>query len=126
LNSEKPLFKRAIAISGTYFLSQPLPYDAHEQNYQKAISALGLSDATPAERIKALLERPGSDIVSQLPPSILAAPAVDGDIVPAAPSHAHTGSTTSDVPKGKNWCTDLMIGDAQMDVSALFVVPSLG
>ncbi|KAL4749156.1 hypothetical protein BDW72DRAFT_139895 [Aspergillus terricola var. indicus] len=124
LNSEKPLFKRAIAMSGTYFLSQPLPYDAHEQNYQKAISALGLSDATPAERIKALLERPGSDIVSQLPPSILAAPAIDGDLVPAAPSHAHTGSTTSDVPKGKNWCTDLMIGDAQMDASIIaFLFP---
>ncbi|KAL5001343.1 Alpha/Beta hydrolase protein [Aspergillus recurvatus] len=124
LDSEKPLFKRAIAMSGTCFLSQPLPYDAHEQNYEKAISALGLSDAAPAERIKALLETPGADIVSKLPPSILAAPAIDGDIVPSAPSHAQTGSASSDVPKGKNWCADLMVGDAQMDASIIaFLFP---
>jgi carboxylesterase type B len=117
LNSEKALFKRAISMSGTYFLTQPLPYEAHEQNYQKAVSALGLSGAAPEERIKALLEIPADDIVSRLPPSILAVPAVDGDIVPSAPSRAETGRSNSSEPRGKNWCHELMIGDAQMDVS---------
>ncbi|KAL4901411.1 hypothetical protein BDW74DRAFT_187648 [Aspergillus multicolor] len=126
LNSEVPLFKRAIAMSGTYFLSQPLPYEAHEQNYQKAISALGLSDASPKERIKALLETPGGEIVSRLPPTILSSPAIDGDIVPSAPSHAQVGDTNSDVPKGKNWCHDLMVGDAQMDASIIaFLFPHI-
>ncbi|KAL4920056.1 Alpha/Beta hydrolase protein [Aspergillus aurantiobrunneus] len=127
LNSEEALFKRAIAMSGTYFLSQPLPYDVHEQNYQKAITALGLSNANSAEaRIRALLEMPGADIVSRLPPSILAAPAIDGDLVPFAPSRAETGSTTSDVPKGKNWCHDLMVGDAQIDASIIaFLFPHI-
>lgn len=118
LNSEEALFKRAIAMSGTYFLSQPLPYDVHEQNYQKAISALGLSNSSsPEERIKALLEMPGPDVVSKLPPSILSSPAIDGDIVPSAPSHSDTANTTSDTPRGKNWCEDLIVGDAQIDVS---------
>lgn len=118
LESEEALFKRAIAMSGTYFLSQPLPYEVHEQNYQKAISALGLSNSSsPEERIKALLEMPGADVVAQLPPSILSSPAIDGDIVPSAPSHSDTASTASDVPRGKNWCEDLMVGDAQIDVS---------
>ncbi|KAL4877999.1 Alpha/Beta hydrolase protein [Aspergillus karnatakaensis] len=124
LNSEKSLFKRAIAMSGTYFLTQPLPYEAHEGNYQKAIAALGLSDLSPEARIKALLETPGEDIISKLPPSILAVPAIDGDIASNAPSHAETGSTTSDVPKGKTWCHDLMVGDAQIDASIIaFLYP---
>ncbi|KAL2820906.1 Alpha/Beta hydrolase protein [Aspergillus cavernicola] len=126
LSSEKALFKRAIAMSGTYFLTQPLPYEAHEQNYQKAISALGLSDISPGERLKALLELPAADVISKLPPSILSVPAIDGDIVPSASSHAQTGSTASDVPKGKNWCHDLMIGDAQIDASILaFLYPEM-
>ncbi|KAL4933276.1 putative carboxylesterase [Aspergillus undulatus] len=124
LNSEEPLFKRAIAMSGTYFLSQPLPYEAHEQNYQKAIAALGLSEKKPEERINALLEIPGADIVAKLPPTILAVPAVDGGTMPAAPLHAQVGNTASDVPKGKNWCSDLMVGDAQIDASIIaFLFP---
>ncbi|KAL3477482.1 Alpha/Beta hydrolase protein [Aspergillus californicus] len=127
LSSEKALFKRAISMSGTYFLTQPLPYEAHEENYQKAISALGLSDiASPEDRVKALLEIPAADIVARLPPSILAVPAIDGDLVPSAPSHAQTSSMASDVPKGKNWCHDLMIGDAQMDASIIaFLFPDM-
>ncbi|RDW76746.1 putative carboxylesterase [Aspergillus mulundensis] len=126
LNSEEPLFKRAIAMSGTYFLREPLAYEAHEQNYQNAISVLGLSDASPKERVKALLGTPGADIVSRLPPSILSSPAIDGDIVPSAPSHAQAGSITSDVPRGKNWCQDLMVGDAQMDASIIaFLFPHI-
>ncbi|KAL2856175.1 Alpha/Beta hydrolase protein [Aspergillus pseudodeflectus] len=126
LNSEKALFKRAISMSGTYFLTQPLPYEAHEQNYQKAVSALGLSGAAPEVRIKALLEIPAEDIVSRLPPSILAVPAVDGDIVPSAPSRAETGRSNSSEPRGKNWCHELMIGDAQMDASIIaFLYPHI-
>ncbi|KAL2809418.1 Alpha/Beta hydrolase protein [Aspergillus granulosus] len=124
LNSEKALFKRAIAMSGTYFLTQPLPYEAHEQNYQKAMAALGLSNTAPGERIKTLLEMPAEEIVSRLPPSILAVPAIDGDIVRSAPSHAETGRADSNEPQGKNWCHELMIGDAQMDASIIaFLYP---
>ncbi|KAI9370697.1 Alpha/Beta hydrolase protein [Aspergillus egyptiacus] len=119
LNSEKALFKRAIAMSGTYFLSRPLPYEAHEQNYQEAISALGLSDLSSDERVQALLEMPPAEIISRLPRTVLTVPAIDGDIVPSAPSYAETGNPTSDVPKGKNWCHDLMIGDAQIDASII-------
>ncbi|KAL4803413.1 Alpha/Beta hydrolase protein [Aspergillus unguis] len=126
LNSEQPLFKRGIAMSGTYLLSQPLPYDAHEENYQKAIEALGLSEASPEQRVKALLETPGADIIAKLPPSILSSPAIDGDIVRSAPSHAQTSSVTSNTPPGKNWCQDLLVGDAQMDASIIaFLFPHL-
>ncbi|KAL2856426.1 Alpha/Beta hydrolase protein [Aspergillus pseudoustus] len=124
LSSEQALFKRAIVMSGTYFLTQPLPYEAHEQNYQKAVVALGLSDTTPEERIKALLAIPAGEIVSRLPLSILAVPAIDGDIIPSAPSHAETSRTASNEPRGKGWCRELMIGDARVDASIIaFLYP---
>ncbi|KAF9889576.1 hypothetical protein FE257_007084 [Aspergillus nanangensis] len=122
LNSDKALFRRAIAMSGSYFLTQSLPYEIHESNYEQAISALGLTNATPEERIKALLDTPGQDLIARLPPSILAVPAIDGDMVLSASSYAETGDPNSNTPRGKHWCEDLMIGDAQMDSSILSII----
>jgi hypothetical protein len=76
-----------------------------------------LSDATPEERLKALLETPVQDLVAKIPPSALTAPAVDGDIVPSDVSFEEVGKQDSNVPRGKSWCQDLMIGDAELDVS---------
>lgn len=104
-------------MSGSRFFVQALPYDVHEGNYQHAMSALGLQNATSDERIKAFLETPGQDLLAKLPPSVLTAPAVDGDMVPSAVTYAQVADQTSDIPKGKQWCRDLLIGDAQYDVS---------
>lgn len=79
------------------------------------MAALGLSNATVGERLKALLETPVQGLISKIPPSVLSAPAIDGDMVLAA-THAATADKSSSVPKGKHWCEELMIGDAQMDV----------
>ncbi|KAL4898094.1 Alpha/Beta hydrolase protein [Aspergillus ambiguus] len=122
LNSERILFNRAIVMSGSYFLMQCLPYDVHEKNYQQAIAALGLTNASPDERVKTLLEMPGQDLIGKLPPSVLAAPAVDGDMVSSVGSFAETADRSSSVPKGKEWCKDLMIGDAQMDASIMSIL----
>jgi hypothetical protein len=103
-------------MSGTCLLIQPLPYDLHEQNYQQAIAALGLADAGSEERIRALLETPGDDLVARIPPTVLAVPAIDGDMVSSAVTYAQVADKGSDFPRGKKWCEDLMIGDAQMDV----------
>ncbi|GLB02197.1 hypothetical protein AtubIFM57258_003539 [Aspergillus tubingensis] len=122
LDSETPLFKRAILMSGSRFFVQALPYDAHEGNYQHAMSALGLQNATSDERIKALLETPGQDLLAKLPPSVLTSPAVDGDMVPSAVTYAQVADQTSDIPKGKQWCRDLVIGDAQYDINILAIL----
>ncbi|GKZ68625.1 hypothetical protein AnigIFM50267_003364 [Aspergillus niger] len=122
LDSETPLFKRAILMSGSRFFVQALPYDAHEGNYRQAISALGLENATSDERIKALLETPGQDLLAKLPPSVLTAPAVDGDMVPSTVTYAQVADRTSNIPKGKQWCRDLLIGDAQYDTNILAIL----
>ncbi|KAE8392936.1 Alpha/Beta hydrolase protein [Aspergillus alliaceus] len=59
--------------SGSYFFTRALPYEVHEQNYQQAISVLGLENDTTEER---LLEAPGQELIAKLPPSVLAAPTV--------------------------------------------------
>ncbi|RJE26204.1 Carboxylesterase [Aspergillus sclerotialis] len=119
LHSDEPLFKRAIVMSGTYFLTEPQPYEMHEQNYQKAMEALGLSNATADERLRVLLETPGQELISKIPPSVISAPAIDGDVVLSVATHAETSDKNSNVPKGKAWCKELMIGDAQMDASIM-------
>lgn len=117
LHSEKPLFKRAIIMSGSFFLLPALPYDVHEENYQQAIAALGLTNATPEERIRVLLETPGQDLIGKLPPSVRFVPALDSDIVPSGVTHVQVGDKGGNVPRGKTWCDSLLVGDTQMDVS---------
>ncbi|KAL5362032.1 Alpha/Beta hydrolase protein [Aspergillus floccosus] len=122
LNSERALFNRAMVMSGSYFLVPSLPYEVHEQSYQQAISALGLTEASADERIRALLETPGQDLIGKLPPTILTTPAIDGDMVSSIGSFTDTADRNSSVPKGKMWCKDLMIGDAQMDASIMAIL----
>lgn len=117
LHSEKPLFKRAIVMSGSFILLPALPYDVHEENYKQAIAALGLANATPEERIRILLETPGQDLLSKLPPSVRFVPALDGDIVPSGVTYAQVGDKGANVPRGKTWCDSLLVGDTQMDVN---------
>ncbi|KAL6232491.1 hypothetical protein BDW75DRAFT_247123 [Aspergillus navahoensis] len=115
LSSDHVLFKRAIVMSGSHFLIQPLPLDLHEANYNRAMVALGLSGASAEERIRALLETPGHELLSRLPPSVISVPAVDSDFVSEPPTFAKVMDPNVDVPRGREWCKELMIGDAQMD-----------
>jgi hypothetical protein len=103
-------------MSGTFLLIRALPYEVHEKNYLRAIEALGLTNVTTEARIKALLETPGHEIMSQIPSTALTAPAIDGDMVLPGITFADVEKCRSDVPRGKAWCRDLMIGDAQTDV----------
>ncbi|KAJ5371402.1 uncharacterized protein N7496_007494 [Penicillium cataractarum] len=117
LHSQTPLFNRAIVMSGSSLLIQPLPYEIHEQNYQKAMAALGLADASPEDRVKALLELPGQELITKLPPSVRYVPALDSDLVVPGVTHAEVGNLESKVLPGKDWCKELLIGDAEVDAS---------
>jgi hypothetical protein len=103
-------------MSGTSLFVQPLPYEVHEQNYKKAMAALGLADATAEERVKALLEMPGHELIAKLPPSVLVAPAIDSDIVLPGVTYTELGKPNSEALPGNSWCQDLLIGDAEIDV----------
>lgn len=120
LQSDEPLFRRAIVMSGSSFIARPLPLEAHEQNYERAIAALGLAESTPEERIKALLQMPGPEVVEKLPPPVLVtAPALDGDIIRSAMAYAEAADAAAAGSGARAVCKDLLIGDAQIDVSCL-------
>ncbi|KAJ5924523.1 carboxylesterase [Penicillium verhagenii] len=126
LHSQKPLFKRAILMAGTSLLLQALPNIAHEENYEKSMAALGLADAPAEERVKALLEMPGEDLVAQLPPGISYAPALDGDLILPGTTYTEIAKQESSFLPGKAWCQDLLIGDNEIDASILgFIAPQL-
>ncbi|KAJ5982992.1 hypothetical protein N7481_005091 [Penicillium waksmanii] len=126
LHSKDPLFKRAISMSGTSLLSKAITYEEHEKNYNDAMVALGLSNSSPAERVKAILEMPASELISRLPPSISPTPAVDSDIVIPGATYAEIGNSESTLIPGKAWCSDLLIGDAEADASIFeFLAPQM-
>lgn len=117
LDDVEQLFQAAVLMSGSFLQTPPPSDEEHDRNYVEATEALGLTHATPEERIKALLEQPAQDIVSQLPSSILTAARVDEELVQPKPSFADVDNPGSFVPQGKLWCPHLMVGNAQMDVS---------
>ena len=103
-------------MSGTSLLSKALSYEEHEQNYQNAMNALGLDSKNPAERVNAILRMPPSELIAKLPPSILTAPALDNDIVIPGVTFSAVADPGSKILPGQTWCTDLLIGDADIDV----------
>lgn len=111
-------------MSGSFLLLPPSPRDVHEANYQQAIEALGLKEASAEERIRVLLETPGEELIVKFPRPVSPMPSVDGDMVFTAPTYAQSADKNSNVPKGKAWCADLMVGDTQMDVRFQLTVQS--
>ncbi|OOQ91322.1 putative carboxylesterase [Penicillium brasilianum] len=122
LHSTQPLFKRAIVMSGSYFLLPPLPLSKHEENYKEAMAALGLKHLPVDERIKALLDIPAQEIASHLLRSVIAAPAIDGDIITECPTFADLAAPNNEYPKAKAWCEELLVGDVQMDGNIIRVL----
>jgi carboxylesterase type B len=128
LQCSKKLFTRAIAMSGSYLMTQPLPYHAHEESYKQAIDALGLANVTPEERVTVLLNCPTHELYSKILPRVPVGFAVDGDLVPSEVAFPKTRSDMENGPPSRgNNCKDMMIGCAQMDVGdgPLYVVRCL-
>uniref|UniRef100_A0A9P3ENT3 Carboxylic ester hydrolase n=1 Tax=Aspergillus pseudoviridinutans TaxID=1517512 RepID=A0A9P3ENT3_9EURO len=111
------LFSRAIAMSGSYFMTPPLSLDAHEEGYRQAMKALGLADMTPEQRLRVLLDNPAQELMSKIPPTVPIAFATDGELIPSAMTFAQTKSYGGMKPEADGACIDLMIGNAQMDAS---------
>ncbi|KAL4795471.1 hypothetical protein BDV19DRAFT_362616 [Aspergillus venezuelensis] len=53
----------------------------HEEGYAQVVRALGLADATPAARIRKLLESPTKELLRAISPTVPVGFAVCGDLV---------------------------------------------
>lgn len=104
-------------MSGTNILLTPLPIEAHEKGYEAVIRAWGFDKLSPEDRVKAIIETPAAELVAKYPRNVPPSFAVDGDIIPTAPTIAQISDKSAAVyPVGKSWCKELLIGDAQHDV----------
>lgn len=93
--------------------------------YARAVETLGLQDATPAERVAALLATPMDEVVAKLFPPLPYRPMVDGDLIPSAVTYASVADRESTELSAKGWLKALMVGDSQFDVSPFIHFPFL-
>lgn len=119
--------KRCLCTGAALLLFKPLPEVVAETMYQKVVDALGLADLSPEERIKALLELPADELLQKIPPGTQLSPINDGETSHPGPSFtsflSQDESATALMP-GREWCSDLMLGDSKLDVRAPFPLPS--
>jgi hypothetical protein len=117
LQSERPLFDRAILTGGSSLLIPPSTAEYQEWVYQQAIGALGLQSASPTDRIYALCSMPIEDFMAKLEAPLSYRPMLDDDIVPFAATYAMVSDLESKEIPARIWLKSLMIGDCQFDVS---------
>lgn len=122
LQSEKPLFRRAMLMSGSTLLMGPSPIKLGDAGYHKAIEALGLESLSSQDRIQKLVTMDGQHLRSTLFDSGVAPqvsiPLVDTDICPTSVDFKSVMDGTLKLP-GKEWCEGLVLGDCGFDVSTI-------
>ena len=102
-----------MSMSGTTLMTPPISPEEAEQNYQRAIKALGLQDGDGA--VKGLLTMDGNEMTKKLMQAgIPAVPVLDNDLCPTA--FDFSSIMNDDTPiQGQNWCEAAIIGDCQFD-----------
>ncbi|KAK5195057.1 hypothetical protein LTR99_002704 [Exophiala xenobiotica] len=118
LQSNEPLFKRMVNLSGTCLLLRPLPTFVHEMFYSGVCEAHGLDKLSGEERVKAIEKISSLDLFLKVPPFIPSLPVLDRDFITAAPTFASAEDwSNSSKPElaGLEWCKEIIIGDSQMD-----------
>lgn len=116
LNSSEPLFKRAIPLGGSPLLLKPLSPEIAEANYRTVISAFGLADLPPAERLDRLRKLPPVELLTKVPPSVLLGPVVDGEAVREAHDFDQLKEQVERMP-GAQWCKEMLLGCCSLDIS---------
>ncbi|KAF2176408.1 alpha/beta-hydrolase [Zopfia rhizophila CBS 207.26] len=115
LYCKEPLFKRAISMSGTLLMLKPLQPPTAEAAYFTVMKELGLENGSAEERIQKL-----DELVAKTPITAPLMPFLDGDVILTTLTFEKllSNSDRLDLPvPGRQWCNDLMIGDAQLDGS---------
>ena len=112
--------KRCLSTGGAVLLFKPIAFEAAEPSYQKIIEAFGLTDKSPEERIKALLQIPMDDLWQKVPMGLPLLPTFDGETVPGMPDFEIVSSQDDNpafLMPGRKWCSALMLGESKLDVS---------
>jgi hypothetical protein len=103
-------------MSGTPIMLKPLPLPVTEMAYSMIMKELGLEDASVEERIQKLSTISPDELVAKTPMTVPLAPYLDGDIIPSAPTFEKLEDGADASVPGRQWCTELMMGDCKHDV----------
>lgn len=99
---------------------KPLPLSVAEAAYGLIMKAFDLETNSVQERVQRLLSVTSDELVAKTPMAAPLVPFLDGEFVTTTTTFAKlseaSANTTSIVP-GREWCSELMIGDCQHDVS---------
>lgn len=106
-------------MGGTPALIPRLPIEVAESTYASVLEKLGITDDSPAERIRKLRETDRTDWVTKLGPGLALSPVADKDDK-KAPFYQANVSEEDITPPGSHWCPRIMLGDCEMDVSLTF------
>ncbi|KAJ5268627.1 hypothetical protein N7505_004385 [Penicillium chrysogenum] len=120
LQSEVPLFKRMVSMSGTNLLMQPLPEQVTECTYKAIVDRLGLSSLPVTERVNALVQMDTQKLLQASSPKHPLLPAAGGDLglKPHTYAEIHQGSYGSlDIPGRK--CEDTLTSNEASILSTM-------
>ncbi|EPE26321.1 alpha/beta-Hydrolase [Glarea lozoyensis ATCC 20868] len=118
INHSEPLFSKAILMSGDPTLRRPRDMKWQDSHYQSIITALGLQNLTPKERIEEMLTMHPNEIVDKLPAFMHWSPTIDNTLITDEitvgnlldPNHR----------RGKpEWCKKVIVGSAAHDGTCL-------
>lgn len=118
MQSDTPLFKRAMIMSGTDLLVATDPPDASEHAYSTALKLLGLDTLDAKDRVFKLANMPGMNLLFKTGRAVHVGPVVDGDTIKHASSY--TGVASNNPPiAASTWCYSFMLGDCAFDGSIM-------
>ncbi|KAK4507867.1 hypothetical protein PRZ48_001602 [Zasmidium cellare] len=115
LHAQEHLFTRFMLMSGSYLSQPPASLSDAEENYAKAVKALGLESTPPEERINTLLTMDPLTLCTKCFHSGVQDSAVlDNDLITFSPTYSSLADNTLAIP-ALEWCKSALIGDCQFD-----------
>ena len=112
----RPLFRRAILMSGDATLRKPRRISWHDRMYNENIKILGLESISPLQRVHVLRNMAAEDLVAQLPIAQHWCAVVDGELLATEVDLGVLGDPQNPLAKPE-WCEQIIVGDTMHDVS---------
>lgn len=108
-------------MSGTPIMLKALDVPTTEGAYRAVVKDMGLENATAEERVARLATISAEELTAKTPMYFTLKPFIDNDVVPALATFKGIAESFLPMP-GREWCSELMIGDTQHDVSIALIL----
>jgi hypothetical protein len=109
-------------MSGTPIMLKPLPISVTEMAYGMIMKELGLENASVQDRIRRLVTISPDELVAKTPMTVPLVPFLDGDVICSATTFKKLEEGADAAVPGRQWCTELMVGDCKHDVCPDFTL----